>query len=175
MTYHLLYSYPYVVITRGWYELGQSSHCQSSGGLAVLCILTWLFYTMLIPIRPEGKKKKEEKKMLIMHRPTNGKPAHGLPAFFFHFFSFEWYDWWNYIRKHTKVVITFVKKKKQRQAFPFACTFIHTCSSNTTLQFQIELLKIERGIAETPLMFDVLVAIAWLYIIIVTVLPAELR
>ena len=55
--------------------------------------------------------------------------------------------------KKSKAPISRVKKKK-KNGFPFVCP----CGSNTTLKFEIEILKIERGIAKMPF-FQFLVAI----------------
>ena len=73
--------------------------------------------------------------MLITDQPKNGKPG-------FFFYPGDMAD--ITIRKNTKAPVTFVKKNKR--AFPIVCT----CGSNTSLKFQIKILKIERGIAEMP-------------------------
>ena len=65
---------------------------------------------------------------------------------FFYLFLSERYGRYKY-PKNTKTPITCVKKEKEKKpSFPF----VRACGSNTTLKFQIEILKIERGIAEMP-------------------------
>ena len=50
-----------------------------------------------------------------------------------------------------KTSITCMKKgKRKKPDFPLVCT----CGSNTTLKFQIEILEIERVIAEMPFFFS---------------------
>ena len=60
------------------------------------------------------------------------------------------------IQQTTKATTTSLKKKKLLAGFPFVCT----CGSNMWLNFQIEIPKIERGIAEirTFTMFTIVLA-----------------
>ena len=85
--------------------------------------------------------------VLIMHRPTNGKPG------FFSSLVFRPRDAADInVRKiQKKTSITCMKKgKRKKPDFPLVCT----CGSNTTLKFQIEILEIERVIAEMPFFFS---------------------
>ena len=77
--------------------------------------------------------------LLIMHKPTNGKPV-------FFFFLFERYGRYKY-PKNAKTPVCCVKKiRRKKPGFPFVCT----CGLTTALKFQIEILKNDRGIAEMP-------------------------
>ena len=73
--------------------------------------------------------------MLIMHNQQLGS----LPFFFF---SSERYDLYEDPKKY-KSGHNFRRRKKKTAGLSFVCT----CGSKTTLKFQIELHKIERGIA----------------------------
>ena len=75
----------------------------------------------------------------VDHASTNRHKA----CLFFFFFSFERYDRYKDPKKYKSSHNFREKKKKKTAGFPFVCT----CGSNTTLKYQIEIHKNERGIA----------------------------
>ena len=77
--------------------------------------------------------------MLIMHQPTK------LKAGLFNFFFFFPRDMTEITIRKNEATIACLEKKTMA-GFQFVCT----CGPNTRLNFQIEILKIERGIADMP-------------------------